>query len=101
MVRRSLPAVIGALGSAKARFFHPCARIREQWTNDYKRELTRVLVIGEGQTTVNRKEQWCYIVRIPEIDDGTEFHIVRPKRTCRSLMVIVSSFIVAGMQIGR
>jgi hypothetical protein len=77
MVRRSLPAGIGALGSAKARFFHPNARIREQWPNDYKRELTQVLVIGEGQRTVNRREQWCYIVRIPEIDDGTEFHIVK------------------------
>ena len=77
MVRRSLPAGVGALGSAKARFFHPSERIRAQWPNDYKRNLTRVLVIGEGKRTVNRREQWCYIVRIPEIDDGTEFHIVK------------------------
>jgi hypothetical protein len=40
-------------------------------------ELTRVLVIGKGKRIVSRKEQWCYIVRIPEIDDGTEFHIVK------------------------
>ena len=37
----------------------------------------RVLVIGEGKRIVNRREQWCYVVRIPEIDDGTEFHIVK------------------------
>ena len=36
-----------------------------------------MLVIGEGKRTVNRKEQWCYIVCIPEIDDETEFHIVK------------------------
>jgi hypothetical protein len=77
MVRRSLPAGIGALGSAKARFFHPSARIREQWPTGYKRELMRLLVICEGKRTVNRKEQWCYIMRIPEIDDGTAFHIVK------------------------
>jgi len=77
MVRRSLPAGIGALGTAKARFFHPSARIREQWPNDNKRELKNVLVIGEGKRMVNRKEQWCYLVRIPKIDDGTEFHIVK------------------------
>ena len=77
MVSRCLPAGIGALGAGKARFFHPGARIRQQWPNDNKKELTNVLVIGEGKRTVNRREQWCYIVRIPEIDDGTEFHIVK------------------------
>jgi hypothetical protein len=77
MVTRSLPAGIGALGAGKARFFHPSAKIREPWPNDDKRELTNVLVTGKGQRIVNRKEQWCYIVRIPEIDDGTEFHIVK------------------------
>ena len=77
MVTRSLPAGIGALGAGKARFFHPSAKIREKWPNEDKRELTNVLVIGEGKRMVNRKEQWCYIVRIPEIDDGTEFHIVK------------------------
>ena len=77
MVRQSLPAGIGALGAGKARFFHPSERIREQWLKDNKRELTNVLVIGEGERIVNRKEQWCYIVRIPEIDNGSEFHIVK------------------------
>ena len=77
MVRRSLPAGVGALGAGKARFFHPSAKIREKWPNDIKRELTNVLIIGQGQFIVNRKEQWCYIVRIPEIDNGSEFHIVK------------------------
>ena len=76
MVSRSLPAGIGAVGSAKARFFHPSDKIRAKWPNDNKRQLVNVLVIGEGQRFVNRKNQWCYIVRIPEIDDGSEFHIV-------------------------
>ncbi len=48
-----------------------------QWPNNDKRKLTNVLVIGEGKRIVNRKEQWCYIVCIPEIDDGSEFHIVK------------------------
>ena len=77
MVTRSLPAGIGAVGSAKARFFHPSDKIRAKWPNDNKRQLVNVLVIGEGQRFVNRKNQWCYIVRIPEIDDGSEFHIVK------------------------
>jgi hypothetical protein len=77
MVSQSLPAGIGALGAGKARFFHPSERIREQWPNNNKCELMNVLVIGEGKRIVNRKEQWCYIVRIPEIDDGSEFHIVK------------------------
>ena len=77
MVSRSLPAGIGAVGSAKARFFHPSDKIRAKWPNDNKRQLVNVLVIGEGQRIVNRKNQWCYIVRIPEIDDGSEFHIVK------------------------
>jgi hypothetical protein len=85
MVTQALPAGIGALGSAKARFFHPSDKIRAKWPsdkirakwpNDNKRQLVNVLVIGEGQRFVNRKNQWCYIVRIPEIDDGSEFHIV-------------------------
>lgn len=77
MVRQSLPAGIGALGADKARFFHPSKRIWEQWPNDNKRELSNVLDIGKGKRIVNRKEQWCYNVRIPEIDDGSEFHIVK------------------------
>ncbi len=77
MVTQSLLASIGTLGSAKARFFHPSDKIRAKWPNDNKRQLVNVLVIGEGQRFVNRKNQWCYIVRIPEINDGSEFHIVK------------------------
>jgi hypothetical protein len=32
---------------------------------------------ARGQRFVNRKNQWCYIVRLPEIDYGNEFHIVK------------------------
>ncbi len=77
MVTRTLPTNIGALGSSKARFFHPCDKIRAKWPNGNKRQLVNVLVIGKGQRFVKRKSQWCYIVRIPEIDDGSEFHIVK------------------------
>ena len=68
-----------------ARFFHPSDKIRAKWPNENKRQLVNVLVIGEGQRFVNRKNQWCYIVRIPEIDDGSEFHIVK-----KSFMVDVA-----------
>ncbi len=77
MVCQTLPAGIGALGAGKARFFHPSEKIREQWPNNNKRKLTNVLIIGEGKRIVNRKEQWCYIVCIPKIDDGSEFHILK------------------------
>jgi hypothetical protein len=66
MVCQSFPAGIGALGAGKARFFHPSKRIRAKWPNNNKRQLTNVLVIGKGKMIVNRKEQWCYIVRIPK-----------------------------------
>jgi hypothetical protein len=77
MVRSSFPAGIGALGSAKARFFHPSAKIREKYPRDDKSRLRDVLVTGEGRRKVNKKMQDCYLVRIPEFDDGTEFHIVK------------------------
>lgn len=34
-----------------------------------------MVVTGKGIHQVNRKDQLCYEVRIPEIDDGTIFHI--------------------------
>ena len=77
MVRTSLSGDIGATGSAMARFFHPSKKIREKWPHDEKRRLTGVLVVGEGNRHVNRKEHPCYLVRIPEIDDGSIFHIVK------------------------
>ena len=60
-----------------ARFFHPSKKIREQWPHDEKRRLTGVLVVGEGKRHVNKKEHLCYLVRIPEVDDGTTFYIVK------------------------
>ena len=40
--------VIGALGYAQARFFHPSAKIRDKWPNDHKRlRLERVVVTGK------------------------------------------------------
>jgi hypothetical protein len=77
MVRTSLSGGIGATGSAMARFFHPSKKIREKWPHDEKRRLTGVLVVGEGKRHVNKKEHLCYLVRIPEIDDGTILYIVK------------------------
>ena len=77
MPRTSLPGGIRAVGSAMARFFHPSQKIRDQWPNDDKRRLTDVLVTGEATRAVRHKQQLCYLVCIPEIDDGTEFYIVK------------------------
>ena len=77
MPRTSLPGSIGAVGTAMARFFHPSKKIRDQWPNDDKRRLTDVLVTGKATHAVRHKQQLCYLVRIQEIDDGTEFYIVK------------------------
>ena len=67
---------IGAVGSAKARFFHPSAKIRERWPNEHGTlRLSGVLVTGKATHRINRKQQICYERRIPEIDDGTIFVI--------------------------
>jgi hypothetical protein len=66
MVHQSLPAGIGALSAGKAQFFHPSQRIREQWPNDDKRELTNVLVIGKGKRIVNRKERGVTLCAFPK-----------------------------------
>ncbi len=58
-------------------FFHPDKKIREKWPNNEKQCLTGVLVIGEGKPHVNKKEHMCYLVCIPEINDGSTFHIVK------------------------
>ncbi len=34
-------------------------------------------MIGEGMRHVNKKEHLCYLVRIPKIDDGSTFHVVK------------------------
>ena len=70
MPRASYLAGIGALGSAKARFFHPSEKIREKYPQDDKRRLEGVVVTGEGQRKVNRRQQDCYLVCINDFDDG-------------------------------
>lgn len=70
-------AGIGAVGSVVARFFHPSAVIRARWPNDHQQQrLTGCVVTGKAPHNVNRKNQMCYEVRIPSIDDGTIFHVV-------------------------
>ena len=75
--QKTMIAGIGATGSAKARFFHPSQKIRDQWPNEYQtKQLTGVLIVGKGVHRVNRRDQLCYEFRIMEIDDNTVFHIV-------------------------
>ena len=77
MPQASYLAGIGALGSAKARFFHPSKKIREKYPQDDKHHLDGVVFMGEGQRKVNRRQQDCYLIRINDFDDGTIFHIVK------------------------
>jgi hypothetical protein len=60
-----------------ARFFHPSAKIREKWPQSDKRRLFGVLVTDKGIRRVQHKNQMCYLVCIPEIDDSTIFHIAK------------------------
>ncbi len=68
---------ISALGSGKVQFFHHSDKIRAKWPQDSKCQMDNVLIIGKGQRRVQKKDQWCYIVCIPEINDGSEFHIIK------------------------
>ena len=77
MPRLALLGGIGASGTAMARFFHPSAKIREKWPQNDKKRLFGVLVTGEGVRRVQHKDQMCYLVRVPKIDDSTIFHIVK------------------------
>ena len=77
MPRLSLLAGVSAVGSAMAHFFHPSTPIRDKWPHDEKRHLTGVLVTGETTWRIGKKEQSCYVVRIMEIDDSTQFFIVK------------------------
>jgi hypothetical protein len=58
-------------------FFHPSKPIRNRWPHDQKRHLTGVLVTGKAVHKISKKDQMCYKVRIMEINDGTEFFIVK------------------------
>ena len=71
-----LPGGIGTKGSAQARLFHPIQHICEKWPNNHRtKRVLEVLLVGKGTHRVNRKDQLCYKCRIPEIDNGTVFHI--------------------------
>jgi hypothetical protein len=60
-----------------AQFVHPSQPIRDKWPHDQKRHLTSVLVTGEAMHTIAKKDQMCYKVCIMEINDCTEFFIVK------------------------
>ena len=75
--RTRLPGGIRAIGSAMACFFHPSQKIPDQWPNNDKRRLTGVIVTEEAKQPVNHKQQLGYLVCIQEINDGTEFYIVK------------------------
>ena len=80
MAKKKIPVGIGAVGSASARFFHPSKVIREKWPNDHSRKrLSGVLIIGQGERVINRKMQKTYKCRIPDLDNGVVYHIVRRK----------------------
>jgi hypothetical protein len=68
---------IGAIGSGASRFFHPGERIRERYPAEAKGRVTGAAITGEGMRRVARKMQMCYLVRIPEYDEGLEFYIVK------------------------
>ena len=75
MVTTKKPGGIGAIGSASARFFHPGQRVREKYPADARARVTDAVITGEGIRTVNRKQQMCYLVTIPDVD--VECHIVK------------------------
>ena len=71
-----IPGSIGAKGSAQAIFFHPSQYICDKWPNNHSnKRVLEVLLMGKGTHRVNRKDQMCYECRIPEIYNGTVFHI--------------------------
>ena len=74
---KALPAGVGAVGKAKARFFSPSQLIQEKLGDRYRREvITDVLVIGKGKARISKREQDAYQVRIPSIDENTIFNLV-------------------------
>ncbi len=77
MEQKDLPTGIGAIGSGRAQFFHPSAKNREKWPQDDKCHLSGVLATGEGQQNVKGRQQNCYIVQIPIINDGSKFFTVK------------------------
>ncbi len=90
MPRLALVGGVGATGTTMAQFFHPSAKIREKWPQHDKCRLFGVLVTGKGVRKVQHKNQMCYLVHIPEINDSTIFHIV--KKNFKVLSAPATSF---------
>ena len=71
-----LPGGIFAKGPSQAIFFHPSQQTCDKWLNNQRtKQVLEVLLVGKGTHCVNRKDQLCHECRIPEIDNGTVFHI--------------------------
>ncbi len=69
MARTSHRGGVGAIGSAKASFFHPWEHIRTKYPNDFStRRLKNVVIIRDGIARVNKRDQRCYFVNIEGID---------------------------------
>ena len=74
---RGKKAGVGALGKAKARFFHPSKPIRDKLQSQYgKAEIDNVLVVGKNTHRINHKEQKAYECRINDFDEANIFKIV-------------------------
>jgi hypothetical protein len=77
------PAGVGALGKGMTRFFHPRAKIKEKWPMPPRGHVQEnVVIIGKETHRINKRDILSYRVRLPEIDDGSEFFIV-----CRNISV--------------
>ncbi len=60
-----------------ARFLHPSKVIQGKWPNDWKvRKCPGAIITGKGMHNVSCKQQICYEVCIPKIDDGIIFKLV-------------------------
>ncbi len=69
MVRTTHRGGIGAIGLAKASFFHPGEAIRNKYPNEYRTmRLENVSIIRDGTARVNRRDQRCYFVNVAGID---------------------------------
>ena len=67
----------GALGSAKARLFHPRKPICNYLKHDYhKAMLPDVLIVDKKEVRINKKAQMAFECRINEIDEANVFSIV-------------------------
>ena len=63
------------IGSGSARFFHPGDRFREKYPPDTRARVTGAVITGEAMRLVARRQQFCYLVTVPDIDG--ECYIVK------------------------